>query len=338
MDLSKDVSNLRSVILESLDQADYDFMIENADKLPDSAKSILLHGMGGSALPAEVINPTWYSLGVPTSVKPIYIHRGYGTADYVDDSFLAIASSYSGNTEETVSALEACIEKGIPVVVISAGGKLIEKAKELSLPYVQLPKPGEMFQPRYATLYMVKAILTVLATINYIPVEALSNISSSLQSVDPADFEVQGKELAATLVGKTPIVYASRTYRKVSHLWKIKINENAKTPAYHNYFPELNHNEMVGYTLPQAKFHFVFIKNESESESRNMKRMMVMKGLLEEKEMSISEAVVPDFGSYFANLVAMILVGDWTAYYLALENRIDPTPVDMVESFKALMK
>lgn len=337
MDLSKDVSNLRAVILDSLTQADYDFTIENSEALPESISNVLLHGMGGSALPAEVINPTWYSLGVPISVKPMYIHRGYETADYVDDSFLAIASSYSGNTEEIVSSLETTVEKGIPTVVISAGGKLIEKARELSLPYILLPKPGEMFQPRYATLYMVKAVLTVLAQIGYIPAEVPGNMSKALASVDPADFEVQGKELAAKLAGKTPIIYTSRKYRKVSHLWKIKINENAKTPAYHNYFPELNHNEMVGYTLPQADFQFVYIKNEEET-SRNMKRMEVMKGLMEEKNMGVSEVSVPDFGSYFANLIAMILVGDWTAYYLALANDIDPTPVDMVEAFKALME
>lgn len=337
MDLSKDASNLRAVILDSLTQADYDFTIENADKLPTSITNVLLHGMGGSALPAEVINPTWYSLGVPTTVKPIYIHRDYGTADYVDNSFLAIASSYSGNTEETVCALETTVEKGIPTIAISAGGKLIQKAQELSLPYIVLPKPGEMFQPRYATLYMVKAILTVLAQIGYIPAEVPGNMAKALTSVDPADFEVQGKELASKLVGKTPIIYASRQYRKVSHLWKIKINENAKTPAYHNYFPELNHNEMVGYTIPRAKFHFVYVKNDEET-SRNIKRMEVMKGLLNEKDMEVSEISVPDFGSYFANLVAMILVGDWTAYYLALENDIDPTPVDMVESFKTLME
>lgn len=337
MDLSKDVSNLRAVILDSLAQADYSFTIENAEKLPENISNVLLHGMGGSALPAEVINPTWYSLGVPTSVKPIFIHRDYGTADYIDNTFLAIASSYSGNTEETVSALETTIEKEIPTVVISAGGKLIEIAREQGLPYIVLPKPDEMFQPRYATLYMVKAILTVLAQIGYIPTEVLGKISQSLVSVDPADFEVQGKELAAKLVGKTPIIYTSRQYRKVSHLWKIKINENAKTPAYHNYFPELNHNEMVGYTIPRAEFHFVYVKNEEET-SRNIKRMEVMKGLLQEKNMEVSEISVPDFGNYFANLVAMILVGDWTAYYLALENNIDPTPVDMVESFKALME
>jgi glucose/mannose-6-phosphate isomerase len=337
MELSYDKSNLRSVILDSLTQADYTFTVENEEKLPDSISNVILHGMGGSALPAEVLNSSWYSLGVSHTIKPIYIHRDYETAPYIDDTFLSIASSYSGNTEETVSALETTIAKGIPTVVISAGGKLIEKARELKLPYVVLPKPGEMFQPRYATLYMVKAILTVLVKIGYIPNSVLSQMSLALTSVNPADFEAQGKDLASKLVGKTPVLYTSQTYQKVSHLWKIKINENAKTPAFHNYFPELNHNEMVGFTLPQAKFHFVLIKNQEET-SRNIKRMEVMKGIFEKNGLDVTEISVPNYGTFFANVVAMILIGDWTAYYLALANQIDPTPVEMVETFKALME
>ena len=214
---------------------------------------------------------------------------------------------------------------------------MIDRARKLGLPYVLIPNPDVMFQPRYATLYIFKAILQVLVEYKLLDSNIIDQIITYLQAIQPQDFEVEGKNLANSIHGKTPIIYASNEYKLVPHLWKIKINENAKTPCFWNYLPELNHNEMVGFTNPQANFQFIFIKNQAEN-SANIVRMTKLAELFSSRNLPVKQIEVKDYGNYLANLIAMILIGDWTAYYLALSYGIDPTPVDMVEEFKLKMK
>lgn len=346
MDMSLDVSNLRKVILESIEQIHHEFTIEN---LPSESvveykqdysgyfDEIIVNGMGGSALPAELFLSGFFQLSDNKKLPPMFIHRSYSGARRMRKRSLVMAISFSGNTEETLSGYEASLETSEAVVAIAAGGALIDKAKELGQPYIILPQPDPMFQPRYATLYILKAILTVLVEYGVMDAGVADRLENALNEVDPATFEEQGKELAQLIQGKTPVVYTTNEYKRAALLWKIKINENAKTPCFWNYFPELNHNEMVGFTNPQAKFQFLFVRNASET-NRNVKRMEVMKTLFTERGLEVKDVVVPDYGNHLANLVSMILVGDWTAYYLALTYGIDPTPVDMVEEFKMLMK
>jgi glucose/mannose-6-phosphate isomerase len=338
MNNTLDKFNLRQVILEAVDQINYDYSIEN---LPTSIQSkfdnIIINGMGGSALPAELLSETFNQYTEDGSLYPVHINRDYNSSKYITDTSLILAISYSGNTEETLSSYENAIAEDRVVIAIAAGGALIDRARELNQPYVIIPNPSPDFQPRYATLYILKAIIEVLIKFGVLSESAREKVVSLVSSVKPQDFESQGEVLASLIKGKTPVIYATCEYKLSAHLWKIKINENAKTPCFWNYIPELNHNEMVGFTNPQAEFQFIFLQNEVET-SRNIKRFEKLKQLFESRGLSVSDVFVPDFGNKLANLVAMTLIGDWTAYYLALSYGIDPTPVDMVEEFKLLMK
>lgn len=338
MNNTLDKFNLRQVILEAVDQINYDYSIEN---LPTSIQSkfdnIIINGMGGSALPAELLSETFNQYTEDGSLYPVHINRDYNSSKYITDTSLILAISYSGNTEETLSSYENAIAEDRVVIAIAAGGALIDRARELNQPYVIIPNPSPDFQPRYATLYILKAIIEVLIQFGVLSESAREKVVSLVSSVKPQDFESQGEVLASLIKGKTPVIYATCEYKLSAHLWKIKINENAKTPCFWNYIPELNHNEMVGFTNPQAEFQFIFLQNEVET-SRNIKRFEKLKQLFESRGLSVSDVFVPDFGNKLANLVAMTLIGDWTAYYLALSYGIDPTPVDMVEEFKLLMK
>jgi glucose/mannose-6-phosphate isomerase len=118
-------------------------------------------------------------------------------------------------------------------------------------------------------------------------------------------------------------------------IWKIKINENAKTPAFWNFFPELNHNEMVGFTLPQAKFTVVMLR-DSDDHPKNKKRFEVTAGLLREKGVSVEIVEMPG-ETVFEKMFGSILIADFTSYYLALEYGQDPTPVNMVEQLKKML-
>jgi glucose/mannose-6-phosphate isomerase len=338
MNNTLDKYNLRQVILEAVDQINYDYSIEN---LPETIQSkfnnIIINGMGGSALPAELLSETFSQYTEDGSLYPVHINRDYNSSKYITDTSLILAISYSGNTEETLSAYENAIAENRVVIAIAAGGALIDRARELNQPYVIIPNPSPDFQPRYATLYILKAIIEVLIKFGVLSESAREKVVSLVSSVKPQDFESQGEVLASLIKGKTPVIYATCEYKLSAHLWKIKINENAKTPCFWNYIPELNHNEMLGFTNPQAEFQFIFLQNEVET-SRNIKRFEKLTQLFESRGLAVSNIVIPDFGNKLANLVAMTLIGDWTAYYLALAYGIDPTPVDMVEEFKLLLK
>lgn len=338
MNNTLDKYNLRQVILEAVDQINYDYSIEN---LPTSIQSkfdnIIINGMGGSALPAELLSETFSQYTEDGSLYPVHINRDYNSSKYITDTSLVLAISYSGNTEETLSAYENAIKDGRVVVAMAAGGALIDKARELNQTYVVIPNPSPDFQPRYATLYILKAIIEVLIQFGVLSDVAREKVVSLVSSVKPQDFESQGQALSSLIKGKNPVIYATCEYKLAAHLWKIKINENAKTPCFWNYVPELNHNEMLGFTNPQAEFQFIFLQNEVET-SRNIKRFEKLTQLFESRGLAVSNIVIPDFGNKLANLVAMTLIGDWTAYYLALAYGIDPTPVDMVEEFKLLLK
>jgi glucose/mannose-6-phosphate isomerase len=335
VDFSLDKSNLKKDILEMAPQISYEFEVENFTSYEGyPLKQIVVCGMGGSSLPMELLK---ISLNRRAKTFPIVIHRSYGLPLESNVESLHLVISFSGNTEETLASYEEALEKGYKVVAIASGGALIDKAKAGGKPYVVLPKPHATFQPRYASLSIMKAMLDVMKSYEMVDGEYVAQVVAEVSKLNSGEFESKGQETAEFMYKKTPIVYADDIYKAVSQIWKIKINENAKTPCFHYYFPELNHNEMVGFSLPQAEFVFVFLKTGAEH-PRNLKRMEILKGLMEKKGMPVKVVEVPATGETFLDGLRMLVVGDWTAYYLALMYGIDPTPVDMVEEFKDLMK
>ena len=303
--------------------------IENEDQLQKYSKFIVA-GMGGSSLAGDLLkvyNPT----------LDLVVHRDYGLPEVADadlDKTLLVASSYSGNTEETLSALETAIEFGVAAVVIATGGKLLDKAKELGLPYVQLPAAN--IQPRMATGYSIKALLAVLGMD-----EALQEISSLSQSLDVQSASKDGERLAKDLTGKVPVIYASRPNFPVAYNWKIKFNETGKIPAFANCFPELNHNEMTGFdSVPASErisqnFHFIFLM-DNEDRPRHQKRMEVTSRLYEKKGLGVDRLMLKGEGVW-NKIFSSTLIADWAAYNIAQANGADPENVPMIEEFKKLI-
>ncbi|MDO8466745.1 MAG: bifunctional phosphoglucose/phosphomannose isomerase [bacterium] len=302
--------------------------IENEDLLHQYSKFVVA-GMGGSSLGADLLK-VWNPL------LDLVIHRDYGLPEIAEADLsrtLVIASSYSGNTEETLSAMETATEFGLAVAVVAAGGKLLAKAKELGLPYVELPADG--IQPRMATGFSIKAILALLGMD-----EALKEIAA-VAKLNTKPSEVAGKKLAEKLVGKVPVIYTSRVNMPVAYNWKIKFNETAKIPAFANRFPELNHNEMTGFDCaPKAKpiaenFHFIFLR-DSEDHPRIGKRMAVTAKLYRDRGFGVEEIEMTG-GNVWEKIFSSTLLADWTAFYLAEAYGADPENVPMVEELKKLI-
>ncbi|MCK9378905.1 MAG: bifunctional phosphoglucose/phosphomannose isomerase [Candidatus Moranbacteria bacterium] len=335
-----DKSNLRRVILDGANQFKQGLEIAKDIKVEGVFKSVTLSGMGGSALPGNVlrvfINDLFKRNSGDKRRLAIYQNRFYSLPPEAYEESLNIICSFSGNTEETVASFEEAIENNLVCVGISSGGKIEQMCKEYGIPHVKLPIPYENFQPRMAIGYFFVAIFQILVNAGLVDdaTDELVLMAENLKE-ETEKIEEVGRRLAEKIKGKTPIIYSSTKFKPVAMIWKIKINENAKTPAFWNFFPELNHNEMVGFTNPQANFIALMLK-DIEDEAQNQKRFDVTAEVLRGKNVSV-EVIEMEKGSVFYKIFATLYLGDWMSYYLALEYGQDPTPVDMVENFKKML-
>ena len=329
MEVTKiDKENMRAVIMASAGQLKDGWDLAKNINTNDSFSNVVICGIGGSALPADLIN----ALALPTI--PMYIHRDYNLPKQANGKSLVICISYSGNTEEVISAFHQALDKKLTIIGMASGGKLAQMCQEQGLPLTTIPGG---IQPRCATGYIFSALAAILSNSGIISDMSADILKTSQMLEDMnASSETSGKALAKKLVKKVPIIYSSENLSSVAKIWKIKFNENSKIPAFYNSFPELNHNEMVGYEgVKNAKaqnLHVITLR-DSESHPRVLKRMELTAKLIETSGLS-HDFVEVGGNSPIQKLFSTLLLGDWVSYYLALEYGIDPTPVKIVEEFK----
>jgi glucose/mannose-6-phosphate isomerase len=335
-----DKENLYQVIENIPNQLIEGLEIARDVKAEGKFKSVMISGMGGSALPGNLLRIYLHDLFRQDSQKNhrfgIFQNRFYSLPPEAFDNCLNIISSYSGNTEETVSSFEEALKNNLPCVGIAAGGKVVEMCRENNVPLVLMPPPEKILQPRMATACNFSAVFKVLSNSGMIESkeEEFRKYSEEMKA-GRENFRKQGEEIAKAIKGKTPVVYASTKFKSLAMIWKIMINENAKTPAFWNFFPELNHNEMVGFTNPQGKFHFLVLKDSSDH-PKNLKRFDVTTKILKDYNMDSTTIEIPQ-GDMLFRIFATLQIGCWVSYSLALEYGVDPTPVEMVEKLKVLL-
>ncbi len=312
--------------------------VENVEKL-SGYKKFIVAGMGGSHLAADLIQTwrpdfdviVWSNYGLPPlSLKEL-------------KERLIIASSYSGNTEETIDAFEMAIKKKLNVAAVASGGKLITMAHMLKVPHIVVPSH---MQPRMALGYSLKAILKIMGE-----KKALADLSELAETFHPSRREQEGKKLARRLRGNVPVIYASFRNRAIAYNWKIKFNETGKIPAFCNVLPEANHNEMTGFSARggpasggdakrstarlSRNFHFIFL-TDKEDGPRIAKRMSVMRKIFAKRGFK-SEILPLRGGNVWEKIFSSLSLADWTAYYTAKLYGVEPEEVPMVEEFKKLI-
>ena len=282
---------------------------------------IVICGMGGSAIPGDIIQ-SYIDVSYP-----IIVNRGYDIPRWVDKKTLVFVISYSGNTEESLSCFRQAKLKEAKIVGISSGGKLEKFCFQGSVPFIKVPSG---IQPRDASGYLTLPLLNVLNSSRIInmPSDEYEGLMKSLAK----DYHDKAEELAKKLVNKIPIIYASGRMACVARAWKTKINENAKVQAFWNEFPELNHNEMVGFTDLKGDFFVIMIEDEKDH-PRVAKRMKITAGLLKSKGCHVLTMKVSG-KNRLSNIFSTILMGSYVGYYLALEYGTDPSPVVLVENLK----
>jgi len=309
----------------------FGYALEHYSELltPFKVDSIVVAGMGGSSLPADLVNDYLSYEGSPCLVR---ISRDYSLPSDINENTLVICSSYSGNTEETIASFHEALKKNAQIIVLANGGQLRDLAIQHKKLHVEIP---HAIQPRCAVGYFFSSLLFILESCGWLRDVAikLNRIQKFIQQSD-FDCETKGKELAKGMKDLLPILYGPTSLNALLRIFKIKLNENAKIQAFYNVFPELNHNEMVGFTHLITKPVILQIRSQY-MHSRISLRMDVMKKLLN-SSMPFFDVYLKG-GDYLEELFYAHLIADYTSYYLALEYGVDPAPVDMVETFKKML-
>lgn len=300
-------------------------------------QNIVVTGLGGSAIGGDFLRV----YGGQKCSIPIVVNRDYSLPLFVNEGTLVLAVSYSGNTEETLSAYDEAKAKGAAIVSLTSGGKLAEKAQKDNVPLIIIP--GGL-QPRAATGYLFIPILIVLEKLGLIPdvsVE-LDDMISSLESMgsraamDVEEDKNPAKQLAKLFYHKIPVIWGvSGTTETVAMRWKGQINENSKAMAYFNVLPELNHNEIVGTEAPEKllkQLELVFLRT-SDDHPRVQKRFDITKEIIGERVGGITE-IWGEGNSLLARMFSLTYLGDYTSAYLAILYGIDPSPVKLITLLK----
>jgi len=302
----------------------------------EPVNNVVVAGMGGSGLAAKAFR-SW-----PGISMPLEIVQDYDLPAYAAKNTLLIASSYSGNTEETVSVLSQALarpEESKPqIIVIASGGKLEETAQARNLPFIKLPGG---YQPRYTFGYQLRALCEIYESVMHEntlnQLETAGNwLKDQLPQFDPTipTKDNLAKQLALETIGKSVVVYASSKFYAAAYKWKISFNENAKTVAWCNQYSEFNHNEFEGWAShPVEKPYSVIDLRSNLDNSQMQKRFLVSEQLLSGKRPA-PEVVQLQGGDLLSQMVWAIALGDFVSIYTAILNGIDPTPVDLVEELK----
>ena len=298
--------------------------------------NIIIAGMGGSAIGGDVV----YSL-IKNEIKiPFVVNRGYDLPAWANSSTLIICSSYSGNTEETISILEEAKSLGAKVIGITTGGVLESLCKNYSFDFVNIPSG---LQPRAALAFSFIPLLYILKKTSLINVEVKNWLESSVDlikskreeySLDKENNPVY--QLANKLYNKLPIIYAdSGSLETVAVRLKGQICENSKILAYHSIYPEMNHNEIVGWENNEEYFsnYYVLWLMDEEMNSRNKSRKNIISEILSDLNVSQQEIKV-DGNSFKERFLLLIHYGDWLSYWCAILHNTDPSPVKNIQILK----
>ena len=299
---------------------------------------IVVQGMGGSAVGGDLLGALYSDrLKVPYAVV-----RDYGLPGYAGPRTLFVASSYSGNTEETLSGYAEAKRRGCKILAVTSGGRLAESARADGFPRLAIPAG---FMPRAALAYSFFPLLGVLVRLGLFPdasreveetIEAMREGVGRLGRAVPAARN-PAKELAQWFHGHYPLVYAAGAWPGIVAMrWKTQINENAKNLAFWNVLPELNHNETVGYEAPPQlirEMRVLFLLSGEES-PRLAKRLEVTREIVAQAGAGTRELKAAG-RSALGRMFSLIQYGDFVSLYLAVLNGVDPTPVKVIDRLKA---
>lgn len=322
---------------EQIKDAEKIIMETHFEDLPGEYNKIVLLGMGGSAIAGNFL-ASYLSRELAI---PLLVNRNYFLPKFVDQKTLVIASSYSGNTEETLSAARQALERKATLIAQTSGGELKEIAETEGIPVINVP---DGFPPRQALGYMFFTSLLTLVKIGLIKSrkKEINETRSVLKNIrehnDPEKNRRRNlsSHIAQELYNKVPIVYtAASMFQPLVVRWRNQFNENSKMLAFSNVFPELNHNEIVGWQANKSLlrcFSVLFLRDAAEY-PRNKKRLEITRDIFRKNKIPVFE-VFSEGKSDLARMFSLIYMGDWVSYHLALLYKKDPIQITNIDYLK----
>jgi glucose/mannose-6-phosphate isomerase len=331
----KDPSGALEVAASQYRQAAYEATVSCADHDGRNITNVIVTGMGGSAL-AALLAKVWLRHDIHVPIETV---RGYELPSSLNEHTLVIASSYSGNTEETLSALLQSMNSGAQIGIIASGGTLLAQAVESEIAHVALPSG---LQPRMAVIYNLRALTALLENFGIVSnklgeIESTANWlgrETAAWNSSVATEENYAKQLAEQAVGKTAVFYGGALTAPLAYKWKISWNENAKNVAFWNEYPEFNHNEFMGWgSHPIEKPFAVFDLVSNFEHSQILKRFEISDRILSGRRPKATTITLKG-ETILEQLLWGSILADYVSIYVAILNGVDPTPVGLIEQLK----
>lgn len=316
---------------ESANEIGRKFKIDS--KYFNGMDKIVISGMGGSAIGGDIVREYVEA----SSSIPIFVNRNYTLPKYVNKNTLLIMVSYSGDTEETLNVYREARKVGVKMIGLSSNGRLSEICGKEKIPFILIPSG---YSPRAALPYLFLPVLIILEKMKIIsdqdkPIGETLNILKDMSD----ELSIVGKNMAFDLaekcVGGIPVICSSQNFSSLALRWKTQINENSKSPAYAQFFPELNHNEIVGWegdAIIEKGLKFIFLKTAFEHPRNNL-RMEITRNILKQKNVCANE-ISGRGDELLSQMISIIYFGDWVSFYLAVLNKVDPTQVQIITFLK----
>lgn len=337
-------------------QLDPDDMLGRIGELPDQCRSawalaqelhlppaygavehVVILGMGGSAIGGALLQ----GLVAAECAVPITVVRDYGLPAFVrGPNYLVVGCSYSGNTEETLTAVGQALDRGVGLVAVTTGGELAALAQEKGLPLVRFDYRS---QPRAALGYSFTLLLGLLCRLGLVR-DYSADLEEAVQVMEAWQVEIgasvppqrnAAKSLARRIWDRLPVVYGAGFLAAVANRWKTQFNENAKHWSFFEALPELNHNAVVGFGMPRAvrERAIVLMLRSDLDHPRVRMRWDVTRELLQREQ--VATGTLQGRGeSALAHMLSLIHFGDYVSYYVAMLNGVDPTPVETIAFLK----
>jgi len=329
-----DTQNQYNVLIESYKQIENAWDTEiNPDKIQvNELNNIVVSGMGGSAISGDLLK-----CFLNEEIKiPLIVNRYYSVPDYVNPKTLVIISSYSGNTEESISSLQDALKKKCGIIVISTGGKVKEIAQQNNLPWIRLQ---EGFQPRYALGTSFFTLLKLLQSLKLIrEQDNIVNEIIALWKEKGSEYsreENPALDYAEQLTGFIPLIYTSSVFESIGYRLKCQFNENSKLHAFNNVLPELNHNEIISWETfldKQINLKLITVTDKNYHPKIN-KRFEITSELAKAAGVEII-SLQSNSENLKVRIMDLIYLGDWITYYLAVLRGFDPSEINNINVLK----
>jgi len=308
---------------------------------PGDIRSVVVTGLGGSAIGGDLAQ----SVAGRYILKPYIVNRDYDLPTFVDASTIVFACSYSGNTEETLSAYKQAKQSKATIVCVTSGGELESLAKADGYPVVPLPKG---LPPRAALGHALFMLLGAMQSLQLIPdmtksieetMELLVGLREKYGLKNP-ETENPAKRIARSLHGKIVAIYGSGAILGATAFrWRSQIEENSKNLAFHHILPEMNHNELVGWLYPEdalLKVGVLLLRDRGDH-PQVQKRFELTREIISGKAGSLHE-IWSEGESLLARVMSLIYIGDFVSLYMAFLNNVDPTPVRVIDFLKSRLR